>query len=1190
MEQQMFFSTHTEYEVWLTENKDKIRECIYLKFLDVPFKELQMSARAYNVLRINRLNYMSDIIFSSSDDIAGLDMMSKSALDEILMFKRNYLKKHKRIFVNFIKGIEEDSESITDVPVVEPITESAHLPEISSEKLVNVDEDDNIDSTTSATENTLLQAKKMLTDELVKEKIISFFEPANVSLDILNLSTRSYNAFRRSGIQFLHQVISYYPDGFIGINNMGRGSAAETCEKTEKFIASYVKEISGYLNGREIIFEPHSHLISSNPTDERDSLPLTYDSIFHIKSLLADSRIKEKIIAFFKVNVIAIDSLDLSFRSYNCLRKNGVLYLHQVIEYYPDGFASFRNMGKNSVDEMCQKIENYIVSDIQKIINYIGHGIVPSKIIADADAIKPEESPVTAESLAQAKSLLDNEALREKIIDYFKTVDLKITDLDLSVRPTNCLMRSNIIYLYQAISYYPYGFDSIRNMGINSIIETKSKIEYTVASYLDAFFAFFGGDSLYSDEFVYDKVMSCFDDIGFKGISFKEIREEIPEDVDDSRIKSCIGSLLANKKLEYVDFRLYRVYPSVLSFIEESSLKEDDKNIIIKKQGGMTLEAIAQEYGLTRERVRQKVNNGIRKLRGELQNTYEISTFDEDYYSYLFTTYEAYKEMWLNFLGVSDMTFGYLTSFCSKGSKPIEEALADPKIDLSLKFKIQDYLNRNKILIDGILIERRRVDIENYAISKLCTDELTFDAFTEQYNNLLKENGIEFDEKIYYTDDVRRTRTNHFGTSMHCLWKHGERLRYYDIAGHDYTELLETLNLDKFRNIEISTLKFMEDYPDVMDKYDIRDQYELHNLLKKIINEDDYHDIDFNRQPMIQFGEFDREAAIYSVLEAVAPVTIEELAEYVHMEFGYDKMTATMSYFKHLTPFYHQGVYSINFKRIPEERVSLFKEKLTEDFYYISEIKDLYKENFGDVDLEEINPLSLKALGFKVNTTYVIQNFPSAEAYFSHILTSQDVYDISEMNSKYANNKTYYVIYKGMRKSYDILFFERNQVITINRLNKLGIGKEDIQLFCDKVADFIDNRSYFTVHSLKKSGFEAKLFDLGFDDYFYASTLAMDSRFVWQHVCGIIVLTKKSESTANMISKKDFFLHALSHYDSIEIDDFISDCYESYGIVIDGRDGRYDITSAIEGSDFYYDSIMGKFYRNKDYYYSEFDD
>lgn len=1186
MEQQMFFSTHTEYEVWLTENKDKIRECIYLKFLDVPFKELQMSARAYNVLRINRLNYMSDIIFSSADDIAGLDMMSKSALDEILMFKRNYLKKHKRIFVNFIKGIEENSESITDVPVVEPITEFAHLPEISSEKLVNVDEDDNIDSTTSATENTLLQSKKMLTDEFVKEKIISFFELANISLDVLNLSTRSYNALRRSGIQFLHQVIPYYPDSFIGINNMGRGSAAETCEKTEKFIASYVKEISGYLNGREIIFEPHSHLISSNPTDERDSLPLTCDYSFHIKSLLVDSRIKEKIIDFFKVNVIAIDSLDLSLRSYNCLRKNGVLSLHQVIEYYPDGFASFRNMGKNSVEEACRKTEIWVMSYLDEISDYIGEEYI--KIQIPVKAFFEDEKDPYKLSVPQ---MIKHPVFKDKAINYLKKNDIPIELMGLSTRATNALKRSGILSFYASLSIYPNNIILLNNIGNLTVNEIKTKIEYYITKLHDPLAAYCNGESnsLYSDEFVYDKVMSCFEDIGFKGVSFKEIRDEIPEDIDDSRIKSCIGSLLADKKLEYVDFRLYRVYPSVLSFIEESSLKEDNKNIIIKKLGGMTLEAIAQEYGLTRERVRQKVNNGIRKLRGELQNTYEISTFDEDYYSYLFTTYEAYKEMWLNFLGVSDMTFGYLTSFSSKGSKPIEEALADPKIDLSLKFKIQDYLNRNKILIDGTLIERRRVDIENYAISKLCTDELTFDAFTEQYNNLLKENGIEFDPKIYYTDETHRFRINSISGSMLCLWKHGERLRYYDIAGQDYTELLETLNLDKFRNIEISTLKFMEDYPDVMEKYDIRDHYELHNLLKKIVDVDDYHDIDFNRQPMIQFGEFNRDEAIYSIFEAVAPVTIEELAEYVHMELGYDKATAMSGYFHHLNQFYHQGVYSINFKRIPEERVSLFKEKLTEDFYYISEIKDLYKDNFGDVDLEEINPLSLKSLGFKVYTTYVVQNYPSAEAYFRHILTSKDIYSITDFYSKYGRITISRNVYYNLRENYDIFLFDHNQIISLNRLSKLGVTKEDIKDFCDKAYGFLEDNTYFTMYSLRKAGFTSELDNLGFDDWFYAGILAMDPRFIWQQVYNVLVLKRKI-NISNIFSKKDFLLDALSKYDSVDLDDFIADCSDKYGISIVDYHERQKITNAVQGTDFYYDSIMGKFYRNKDYYYAGFDD
>ena len=41
---------------------------------------------------------------------------------------------------------------------------------------------------------------------------------------------------------------------------------------------------------------------------------------------------------------------------------------------------------------------------------------------------------------------------------------------------------------------------------------------------------------------------------------------------------------------------------------------------------------------------------------------------------------------------------------------------------------------------------------------------------------------IDFDEKLYYTDEVRRTRSNRLSDSMFCLWKQGEKLRYYDIG------------------------------------------------------------------------------------------------------------------------------------------------------------------------------------------------------------------------------------------------------------------------------------------------------------------------------------------------------------------------------------------------------------------------
>ena len=67
-------------------------------------------------------------------------------------------------------------------------------------------------------------------------------------------------------------------------------------------------------------------------------------------------------------------------------------------------------------------------------------------------------------------------------------------------------------------------------------------------------------------------------------------------------------------------------------------------------------------------------------------------------------------------------------------------------------------------------------------------------------------------------------------------------------------------------------MKFMELYPELMKKYDIRDQYELHNLLRKIISDGQYPELDFGRMPELKFGEFDRTAALFDLLIDYSPI------------------------------------------------------------------------------------------------------------------------------------------------------------------------------------------------------------------------------------------------------------------------------------------------------------------------------
>lgn len=1027
--------TFVEYEKFIAENKDKVQ--YYIKRKDVDFRSVPLSTRAYNALRMNGKNNMSDIIFLSADEIKNLDMMNKSVVDEILMFRKNYLRKHKNALVDFIMG------------------------------------------------NTKSQ-------EIISEESIAFDEKPN------------------------------------SVN-----------------------------------------------------MKLSQNSLDYIKSILQDNASKEKIIEFFKTKNSVIEELNLSVRSHNALRRVRVRYIHEAIVYYPDRFASFKNMGKKSNDEICEIIENFVSEHYDQITAYMnGEGIKFEKleIIDDEQETDPFKLTIP--------QLLMHSTYKEKARKYLIENNIPVEQMGLSVRSVNALSRSNILSFYDALSVYPNNLSSLKNIGAKSIDEIKARMEYYISKMQNAVSSYCSGDmeAMYSDEYIYETVLSCFENIGFKGISFKEIRIAFPDEFDETRIKKCIGGLLADKKLEYVDFRLYRVYPSVYTVIKESSLDFKDKDILLKKLDGKTLQEIADEFGVTRERIRQKFEKNFKTLRVQLQAKYGFNVFDEDYYAYLYSHYEVIKETWLDFLGVPQKTFNYLVNSQAKGKTQISEALSDAKVNLILKFKIQDYLNRNKILINGKLIEKQRSAIEEYALSKIARNQLSYDEFTERYNELLQENDIDFDKKIYYTEDSRRTRINHLADSMYCLWKHGETLRYYDIQGHDYEELLSTINLESYENTEISTLKFFNDYQDVMRKYDIRDQYELHNLLKKIIDTSKYNDMVFHKQPMIQFGTFDRTQAIYDLIVAFSPITSNELVNYVSSEYGYDKATAQATYFQPFGKYYHQGVYSVEFKRIPYDRIEILKAELPNEFYYISEIKTIYKKLFEDADVEEINPRSLKLLGYTVFTSYVLKTYTSSDAYFRDVLNSKDVFSLEEFK-KYGNLNSYTTALYDMRRNYDILLFEDGQYINFRRIEKLGITKGDIKEFCDDIYNQIDENKYFTIHTLRELEIDTKLESLGFGELFFAGILAMSTKFLYTQILGQLVFYKGQE--LSNISKKSFILSMLADYDDVDIEQFKDDCFDMYGIRIPDR---YEITNAIADTNYYYDEIMGKVYKNKSFYYSEFDD
>ena len=58
-----------------------------------------------------------------------------------------------------------------------------------------------------------------------------------------------------------------------------------------------------------------------------------------------------------KVLEMNIDELELSVRSYNCLKRAGINTVEELISKSPEDMMKVRNLGKKSLDEVLEKLK-----------------------------------------------------------------------------------------------------------------------------------------------------------------------------------------------------------------------------------------------------------------------------------------------------------------------------------------------------------------------------------------------------------------------------------------------------------------------------------------------------------------------------------------------------------------------------------------------------------------------------------------------------------------------------------------------------------------------------------------------------------------------------------------------------------------------------------------------------------------
>jgi hypothetical protein len=222
-------------------------------------------------------------------------------------------------------------------------------------------------------------------------------------------------------------------------------------------------------------------------------------------------------------------------------------------------------------------------------------------------------------------------------------------------------------------------------------------------------------------------------------------------------------------------------------------------------------------------------------------------------------------------------------------------------------------------------------------------------------------------------------------------------------------------------------------------------------------------------------------------------------------------------------------------------------------------------------------------MGFTVMSKYAIQNFPKLDAYFEHILTCDDIIDISAYRKKFASIQAFYFKLNELKHNLDVIEFEPNKIINYRKLESGGMSKSDIADFSDRVYEQVDDEKYFSIKQIKSDGFDDDLFDLGFDDWFYSNLLVSDERFSYAMMFGNLIFYKGTKR----ITIKSFLLDLIRKYVSIDTYDLMNEITDVYGCKVNCRS---DVLYKVQGTEIFYDEILDRFYANEDVYYREIDE
>ena len=650
----------------------------------------------------------------------------------------------------------------------------------------------------------------------------------------------------------------------------------------------------------------------------------------------------------------------------------------------------------------------------------------------------------------------------------------------------------------------------------------------------------------------------------YNDFTYNQIKEMLVEkNYSIETLDDLLFSLTNNKLINKKDEIFSLVKPKLISELNKISNK-GHYDIVLKKLSGMTLESIGIEYNVTRERIRQIVSKELKKI---------SPTREEEKYLETFQTYNFDSYLFSEFYNESPIVYYFLKEKYKLGEKDPSDMLDE----LNLSQKQLNVLKRKYNLISycGEYIAAKRNNIL-LAIIKRFNKTVEYSEIIDEYNKLIKNFSLNLEE---LSEQDFRNIDSILNRMQNILCGAGKYYRYYDINALEENDITELNNMLNVEPGDYSAEFFFNNNSLLMKNIDIRDEYELHNLLRKVINTNN-NKIVFSRMPDLLIDCSDKLEFVEGLIHELSPISLDDFTEYVHQNYGHKINTFRSLLLTNFNKYITNGILMSDCEEFTDEQLTILKNNLTEDIYSISTIKEMLTRLFNVNDFKLINNINMQKIGYKLRGNYIMKNsISNLEAYMREVILNSEYYEVEPEMKKIGSTYCSY-LYKFIY-NLDLFKISEDRFITIKKLNNMGITKEKIKNFIDEIEKVIKDGEYFNLYTLDKDNFLTNLKQYDFPDCFYETLISTINDIKIISLKNNILFIKTKEQPT-----REKFINSFIYKDKTYIKDIKKEIYEKYNIDL------YEsyIKNFINKKLYYLDSSIDCVYLSKDTYEEDIND